>query len=114
MLAEQFKLEAVKDALVLELFRSLKDIPHIPDVVENSDAFTNLPVNLLKDILLHKVMPDTEHPDDGSVIPTTKQRFDAFVFWLAKSQCDNEVRKDITESFCFEDFTGQELLIDVR
>ena len=38
MLAEQFKLEAIKDELVHELFRSLKDIPHIPDVVENSDS----------------------------------------------------------------------------
>jgi len=114
MLAEQFKLENIKDALVLELFRSLKDIPHIPEVVENSDAFTSLPANLLKDILLHKAMSDTDHPGDGSVIPTTKQRFDAFVFWHAKSQCDDEDRKDITESFCFQDFTGQELLTDVR
>ena len=59
-------------------------------------------------------MSDTDHPGDGSVIPTTKQRFDAFVFWLTKSQCDDKDRTDITESFCLSDFTGQELLTDVR
>ena len=67
MLAEQFKLDAVKGALILELFRSLKDIPHIPEVVENSDAFTSLPATLLKDILLH--MADKDQLYDGSVFP---------------------------------------------
>ena len=110
MLAEQFKLEATKDALVLELFRSLKDIPHIPDVVENSDAFTSLPANLLKDILLHreKIIAIV------GVTPTTKQRFDAFVFWLEKNQCDENERTEIARSFCLSDFNGQELLTDVR
>ena len=33
---------------------------------------------------------------------------------LTKSQCDDKDRKDITESFCFQDFTAKELLTDVR
>ena len=32
MLAERFKLEAIKDEITLELYKSLKDIPHIPDI----------------------------------------------------------------------------------
>jgi len=112
MLAERFKLETIKDSLVLELYRSLRDIPHIPDVVQNSDVFTSLPVNLLEDILLH--IAETDMFYDKSVTPTTKQRFDAFVFWLEKNQCDEEERTDITESFWLSDFTGQELLTDVR
>ena len=54
MLAEQFKLETIKDAIVKELFLSLKDIPNIPEVVQNNEAFTSLPANLMKDILLYK------------------------------------------------------------
>ena len=33
VVAEQLKMETIKDALVIEVFRSLKDVPHIPDVV---------------------------------------------------------------------------------
>ena len=35
MLAEQFQLKTIKDAIDHELYMSLKDIPHIPDVVKN-------------------------------------------------------------------------------
>ena len=52
MLAENFKFEEVKESLVFELFLSLKDIPDIPDIAPNSDAFMMLPANLLKEILL--------------------------------------------------------------
>ena len=106
ILAEQFKLEIAKDALVLELFRSLKDIPHIPDVVLNSEAFKNLPVNLVKDIFLSDVC--------GGVIPSTKERLDAFVFWLTENYCSDHDERKITESFNFDAFTVEELLTDVR
>ena len=106
ILAEQFKLEIAKDALVLELFRSLKDIPHTPDVVLNSEAFKNLPVNLVKDIFLRDVC--------GGVIPSTKERLDAFVFWLTENECSYDDKRRITESFNFDAYTVEELLTDVR
>ena len=107
MLAEQFKLETIKDALLLELFLSLKDIPHIPEVVENCEAFKCLPVSLLKAILLH---------DDARerTVGDSKERLNAFVFWLSENECSEEDRWEITDSFNFEEFTADELLTDVR
>ena len=43
MLAENFKFELVKEYLVSELYINLKDIPDIPDVVQDSEAFKMLP-----------------------------------------------------------------------
>ena len=106
ILAEQFKSEITKDALVLELFRSLKDIPHTPDVVLNSEVFKTLPVNLVKDILLNDV--------SVGVIPSTKERFDSFVFWLTENECSDDDKRNITDSFTFDAFTVEELLTDVR
>ena len=113
MLAEQFKLETIKDAIVKELFLSLKDIPNIPEVVQNNEAFTSLPANLMKDILLYKDL-DNEFGDD--VLPTTKDTFDAFVIWYSKNKlkCSDQDRRDIADSFDLDDFTGVELLTDVR
>ena len=106
ILAEQFKLEIAKDAIVLELVRSLKDIPHIPDVVLNWEAFKNLPVNLVKDIFLTD--------DCGGVFPSSKQRLDAFVFWLTENECSDDDKRIITDSFNFCAFKVVELLTDVR
>ena len=106
ILAEQFKLEITKDALVRELFRSLEDIPHIPDVALNSEAFKTLPVNLVKDILLNDV--------SVGVVPSTKERFDSFVFWLTENECIDDDKRNITDSFTFDAFTVEELLTDVR
>ena len=60
MLAENFKLELVKEVLVSELFFGLTDIPHIPDVVQNSEAFKMLPANLLKAILFKRIESEGE------------------------------------------------------
>jgi len=102
--AEQFKLETIKDALLLELFLSLEDIPHIPEVVKNSEAIKDLSANLLKAIILH----------EGITVGDSKQRLDAFVFWLSENECSEEDKKEITDSFKFEEFTADELLTDVR
>ena len=67
----------------------------------------------MKDILLYKTL-DNEFGDD--VLPTTKDTFDAFVIWYSKNKlkCSDQDRRDITESFDLDDFTGVELLTDVR
>ena len=113
MLAEQFQLEIIKDAIIKELFLSLEDIPHIPEVVQNNESFTSLPANLITEILLYEDI-DNEFGDD--VLPTTKDTFDAFVFWYSKNKltCSDQYRREITDSFELDDFTGEELLTDVR
>ena len=110
MLAEKFKLDAVKDDLLFELFLSLKDVPHIPDVVETYDNFKDLPLSLVKEILL------LDKVGAGGVSPTTKERFDAFVYWLSEneSECNIQDKRDVIQSFNFDDFTGKELVTDVR
>ena len=115
MLAEQFKLDDIKAELLLELYTSLKDIPHIPDVVESYDNFKILPFSLVKEILLFDWI-DYVAVDGAFVPPTTKERFDAFVFWLNDndSACNDQDKQDIVNSFSFDDFTGEELLTDVR
>ena len=128
MLAETLKLDTIKNALVLELYQSLEDIPHIPDVVQNFEAFQQLPPTLLKKILLSEdgethesvdevlTLDDLDELDDPLRFPVTKTRFDSFVFWLSKNNgnCDKDDKKVITESFKFHDFTVEELLTDVR
>ena len=122
MLAEQFKLGSINDALVCELIRSLRDIPHIPEVVENSDAFTSLPLNLIKKLFLNNDEDSDEEDDEDEDwnketdkrIPTTKEEFDAFAFWLSVNECSDKDTREIANSFNFDDFTAQDLLTDVR
>ena len=119
MLAEQLKLDTIKSALVLELYTSLEDVPHIPDVVQNFEAFQQLPLNLLKEILLYQETDDEDEEiedeyEEDSRSPVTKDRFDSFVVWLSKNNCPGEDKKVITDSFNFITFTVQELLTDVR
>ena len=154
ILAEKFEMETIKEALKFELFRSLKDISHIPEVVQNSEAFKSLPVNLVKEIFLEAfdqevsviIENDENYDEDNdedndedynedyneesdedtdeesdeedevkdSRMPTTKEGFDAFVFWLTENECSDEDKREIADSFDFSDFTGKELLTDVR
>ena len=110
ILVDQFKLQTIKDALVLELYLSLKDVPHIPDVVQDSEAFQLLPVNLLKDVLQGDLY---EHVTIDS-LPTTKEIVDAIVFWLSENECDDQDKRKIRDLFDLDDFTEQELLADVK
>jgi len=106
MLAEQFKLETIKNALVQELHKSLTHIPHIPDVVKNADAFKHLPYNLLEEILtfeLEGIDEDEEEDDDVYVryvrtsryMTTPKDCLDAFVLWLSENDCTSEEKHRI-------------------
>ena len=112
MMAEQFKLDTIKGALVLELFYSLGNIPHIPDVVENSEAFKKVPFKMLEEILMKTEDEDIE--EDWKRIPYQKDRFDAFVFWLSANDCNSEEKEDIKETFDISHFSVKELLTDVK
>ena len=112
MLAEQFKLNTIKDEITLELHKSLKDIPHIPDIVEDFLQFKFLPYSLVKDILLYDKGEGNAKVMDSS--PSTRQKFDAFMFWLSENDCGEDEKKAIVDSLNFDDFTVDELLTEVR
>ena len=106
VLADQLGLVGpIMNALAEEIIASLKDIPHIPEVVINSEVFKTLPFELVELIL-------------GSVptnkTTTTKQRFNAFIFWMSANEVSDENKMEIVKCFHFEDFTGEELLTSVR
>ena len=108
-MAEQFKLEVIKETLILELFMSLKDIHEIPEVVENSEAFKYLSHELLSEIILHC------GEGCGHAAPASRDRFDSFIFWYKDKKhlyLDGEATeiRIIVDSFDFEDFEIEELL----
>ena len=110
ILVEQFKLVKIKENLVIELYRSLMDVPHLPDVVKNSGAFKRLPVNLLKDVLFCVTWCC-----EGDV-PSTKNELDAFMFWLSDNEIGEGDKMEIAKHFEFylQEFTAEELLTDVK
>ena len=77
MMAENFGQDEIREAIVQELFMSLKDVPHIPDIVQNSDAFKMLPANLVKKILLYEEFTESEDEDeeeDNILLQTTSDK----------------------------------------
>ena len=101
----------IMNALIEEIIASLKDIPHIPEVVVNSDAFKSLPFELVEVIL----DPDwVGYCVANKNTLTTKERFDAFTFWMSGNEVSDEEKVDIVDCFKFEDFTAEELLTCVR
>lgn len=112
MLAEEFKLKKVKDALALELYRSLKDIPNVPDVVLNHNAFQNLSFDLLEDILVEVEWGEDEHKDFK--FATSLEKFQVFMYWSASNDCSEIEKRRMTNNFDLDSFTGEELLTVVR
>ena len=100
MLAENFNLKPIKKVLAWELCGSLKDVPHIPDVVQHSEVFKKLPINLLKEILEVKE-DDGKHEDDKNE---------------DENECSDEDKKKIKDSIQLDSgcFTAEKLLTDVR
>ena len=44
----------------------------------------------------------------------TKEKFDSFVYWLSENFCYDKDKREIANSFDLDDFTGLELLTEVR
>ena len=76
---------------------------------QSSDAFASLPFNLIRKVFLFDL---TIINPDG--LPTTKQRFESFKFWLSENEVTEEQKDEIVESLDFEDFTVEELLTSVK
>ena len=103
-LADHYNLPNIKAVIIEELHYGLKEIPND---AKSSDSFKSLPFNLIKETFLF----------DGTLflhLPTTKQRYDAFMAWLSKNKVTEEQKIEIVESFDFEDFTAEELITSVR
>ena len=64
MLAVNFGLDELREALVHELFMSLKAIPHIPEVVQNPETFKMLPANLVKEIFCCNKLPEFQDEEE--------------------------------------------------
>ncbi len=106
VLANQESLHGpIMNALVEEIIASLKDIPHIPEVIKNSEVFKTLPFEMVELIL------GTNVPTNKT---TTKNKFNAFVYWMSENEVSDENKMEIVKCFHFEDFTGEELLTTVR
>ena len=93
MLAENFNFEMVKEVLVLEIYINLKDIPDIPDVVQDSEAFKMLPANLLKAILFKDPFDEDEEEheaDDGGNDLGLDQTLDQFLSSTTYVEEDDE------------------------
>ena len=117
MLAEQLKLDAIKTALVRELYKGLDSQSHRFEDIDSvcEAAMKQLSSNLLKEILLYGKTKKSENDDKADWrTPSTKNLFDAFVLWLSENDCTDEDKKEVTDSFDFDDFDEQELLMDVR
>ena len=103
---------SIMTSLMEEIHKSLKDIPHIPDVVQNWEVFKTFPFELVE-VILH---PNWLLLCHGIPIKTTstKERFDAFAFWMSGNKVSAEEKKKIVHCFHFEEFTAEELLTSVR
>ena len=84
----------VKEFLVWELYLKLKDITDIPDVVQDSEAFKILPVNLLKAILFKDPFDpfydEDEEEDDGEDDLDLGQTLDQFLTATTYVEEDDE------------------------
>ena len=104
VLAEKLALYGpIMDALVEEIIANLKVVPHIPDVVLDSEVFKSLPFELVRRILAKNMATNK-----------TGEKFDAFVFWRTKNQLTDQEKSEIVNCFIFEDFTADELLTTVK
>jgi len=105
-LAHEYNLSVIGSWIVKELYLNLKDIPND---IASSASFKTLPLKMIRDIFLYNTSALFSYQ-----LPTTKQRFVAFVVWLSKNEANEEQKNEILESFNFEDFTVEELMTAVR
>ena len=104
-LAHQYNLTNSKQIIINELYYALMEIP---ENVKASDSFKCLSFDLIKDIFLFDLeLYEYEYP-------SSSHKLNSFVAWLSANEITEEQKKEIVESFDFEDFTVEELLTSVR
>jgi len=101
-IAHEYNLSVIGRSIMQELYLNLKDISND---IASSRFFKSLPFNMIRGIFLYKT---------ASRLPTTKQRFVAFMVWLSENEVTEEDKNEIVDSLSFEDFTVEELMTSVR
>ena len=91
-LAHGYNLSAIGSSIVVELYLNLKDIPND---IASSASFKTLPLKMIREIFLYKASTLFQ-------LPTTKQKFVAFMVWLSKNEANEEQKNEIVESFNFQ------------
>ena len=108
IIAENLNLDTIKTSLVRELY---KCICIGDDYVVDSNcqlAIKQIPFKLLKEIMLFGETNESENVDEDPQL--TFNRFDVFVLWLSDNECTDEDKKEMTDSFKFEDFDVYQLI----
>mgnify|MGYP002050172307 CR=1 FL=1 len=110
IIAENLNLDTIKTSLVRELY---KCICIGDDYVVDSNcqlAIKQIPFKLLKEIMLFGETNESENVDVDEDPQMTFSRFEVFVMWLSDNECTDEDKKEITDSFNFEDFDVYQLI----
>ena len=105
-LADQYNLTKIKETIISELYFYLSYLS--PDHVKALDSFKTLPFNFIRDIFLCDCK--LYHIPSSSAL----HRLEAFMVWLSENKVTEEQKKEIVESFTFEEFSAEDLLTGVR
>ena len=108
IIAENLNLDTIKTLLVRELYKCIcLGVDYVVD--SNCElAIKQIPFKLLKEIMLFGETKESENIDEDPQI--TFNRFDVFVLWLSVNECTDEDKKEMTDSFKFEDFDEYQLI----
>ena len=110
IIAENLNLDTIKTLLVRELYKCIcLGVDYVVD--SNCQlAIKQIPFKLLKEIMLFGETNESENVDVDEDPQMTFNRFDIFVLWLSDNECTDEDKKEMTDSFKFEDFDVYQLI----
>ena len=107
MIVEELDLNIIKTTLVRELYTCIVE-GIIDSLIDSVEAIKQIPFKLLKEIMLFGETNESENVDEDPQL--TFNRFDVFVLWLSVNECTDEDKKEMTDSFKFEDFDVYQLI----
>ena len=105
MIVEELDLNIIKTTLVRELYKCI-----VEGIIDSVKAIKEISFNHLKEIMLFGETNESENVDVDEDPQMTFNRFDIFVLWLSDNECTDEDKKEITDSFNFEDFDVYQLI----
>ena len=105
MIVEELDLKVIKTTLVRELYKCI-----VEGIIDSVKAIKEISFNHLKEIMLFGEIKESENVDVDEDPQMTFSRFEVFVMWLSDNECTDEDKKEITDSFNFEDFDVYQLI----
>ena len=109
MIVEELDLNIIKTTLVRELYTCIVE-GIIDSLIDSVESIKQIPFKLLKEIMLFGETNESENVDVDEDPQMTFNRFDIFVLWLSDNECTDEDKKEMTDSFKFEDFDVYQLI----